>query len=188
MALIKQMTSSGTDDWQTPLWLFRWLNDIFHFTLDAAATPENALCKKYFTKEQDALKQSWAGERVFCNPPYSRPNIYRFTEKAFQETIQECPLAVLLIPNRTATKAWNDYVFTGAAGILFISRRLHFSNAEKNAPFGSAVVLFADDHVLLRLTGLGLCDLKMDLLLGSDIECDIGYSNLRYEQEYWEGR
>lgn len=32
----------------------------------------NHKCAKYYTIEQDGLAQSWAGETVFCNPPYSR--------------------------------------------------------------------------------------------------------------------
>ncbi len=42
------------------------------FTLDVAASDRNAKCSRYFTFTQDGLRQSWAGERVWCNPPYSR--------------------------------------------------------------------------------------------------------------------
>ena len=181
MALIKQMTSSGTDEWRTPLWLFRWLDNTLHFTLDAAATPENALCKKYFTKEQDALTQSWAGEKVFCNPPYSRPNLYSFALKALNEAYASCPYVALLIPVRTATKAWHEVIFPYATWILFISRRLHFSNAEKNAPFGSAVVIFC---ALRGRHDPCLFDLKMGVSSGDRIT----YAALRDVQRYWEGR
>jgi len=64
--------SSKTNEWATPQDFFDILNKEFNFTLDAAATDENAKCKRYFTEKDDGLAQSWDGERVFCNPPYGR--------------------------------------------------------------------------------------------------------------------
>mgnify|MGYP000290830223 CR=1 FL=1 len=64
--------SSKTDLWATPAGFFADLDAEFHFNLDPCATPENAKCKRYFTVEQDGLKQDWGGMKVFCNPPYGR--------------------------------------------------------------------------------------------------------------------
>jgi site-specific DNA-methyltransferase (adenine-specific) len=64
--------STGKDDWGTPQDLFDALNKEFNFTLDPCADDKNHKCDKYYTIEQDGLAQSWAGETVFCNPPYSR--------------------------------------------------------------------------------------------------------------------
>lgn len=64
--------STGKDDWGTPQDLFDALNKEFNFTLDPCADDNNHKCDKYYTIEQDGLAQSWAGETVFCNPPYSR--------------------------------------------------------------------------------------------------------------------
>ena len=47
--------SSKTDEWATPQDFFDELDGKFHFTLDVCATPSNAKCKLYFTKEQDGL-------------------------------------------------------------------------------------------------------------------------------------
>lgn len=55
------LLSSNTDEWATPQALFDELNGTFHFTLDPCATPENAKCAKFYTKEQDGLKQDWGG-------------------------------------------------------------------------------------------------------------------------------
>ena len=63
--------SSRTDEWATPDDFFQKLDDEFHFDLDVCATPENAKCKRYFTKEQDGLKQEWKGT-CWMNPPYGR--------------------------------------------------------------------------------------------------------------------
>ena len=61
------LLSSGQDLWETPQKFFDELNEEFHFTLDACATPENAKCEKYFTEEDNALVQDWSGNVVFCN-------------------------------------------------------------------------------------------------------------------------
>lgn len=59
--LTRGLTSSNTDDWATPQALFDKLDAVFHFTLDVCASKDNAKCKKYYTKEQDGLKQDWGG-------------------------------------------------------------------------------------------------------------------------------
>lgn len=72
MGNIQVMFSSVTDEWATPKDFFDTLNEEFDFTLDPCATTDNAKCDKFYTKEQDGLKQDWSGERVFCNPPYGK--------------------------------------------------------------------------------------------------------------------
>ena len=73
--------SSARHDWQTPRSLFDPLNDEFRFTVDAAASPDNALLPCFWTPETDALNQDWSGHRVWCNPPYGREQ-RAFIEKA----------------------------------------------------------------------------------------------------------
>ena len=53
--------SSKTNEWATPLALFKELDQEFGFTLDPCATPQNAKCKKFYTLEDDGLKQNWGG-------------------------------------------------------------------------------------------------------------------------------
>ncbi len=53
------MFSSSTDLWATPQDFFDRLNTEFNFDVDVCATPDNAKCDIYFTKEQDGLVQSW---------------------------------------------------------------------------------------------------------------------------------
>lgn len=59
--LTKGLFTSATDEWATPDYVFDELNKTFHFTIDVCATKENAKCSKFFTKEDDGLKQSWGG-------------------------------------------------------------------------------------------------------------------------------
>lgn len=65
------MFSSKTDVWATPQRFYDELDREFNFELDVFATPENAKCRRFYTKEQDGLAQPWTG-RVWCNPPYGR--------------------------------------------------------------------------------------------------------------------
>jgi len=72
--------SSATCEWETPKDFFDRLDAEFHFTLDVCATAENAKCKRFYTKDQDGLRQDWTGETVWCNPPYGR-EMPRWIEK-----------------------------------------------------------------------------------------------------------
>ena len=131
--------SSATDDWETPQELFDRLNDEFHFTVDVCASADNAKVKRFYSKEQDGLKQDWTGETVWCNPPYGR-SVKAWIHKAHQHFIGG-GTAVLLVPARTDTRWFHDYVY-GIAEIRFIKGRLKYGNAKWNAPFPSMIVIF----------------------------------------------
>ena len=66
------MFTSKTDLRATPQATFDELDQEFKFTLDPCATKENHKCERYFTIDDDWLKQSRDNENVFCNPPYWR--------------------------------------------------------------------------------------------------------------------
>ena len=93
--------SSKSNEWTTPQFLFDYLDSIYNFELDPCATHENHKCDKYFTKEDDGLKQNWYGN-VFINPPYAR-EIKHWVKKAHDEYIKHGGKKVLLIPARTDT-------------------------------------------------------------------------------------
>lgn len=135
------MFSSNTDQWATPQYFYDELNSEFEFTLDPCADKCNHKCERYFTKEINGLSQSWAGERVFCNPPYGR-EIGDWVKKCYEETLKECQLAVLLVPARTDTKWFHNYIYKKATEIRFIKGRLKFGDAKNSAPFPSMVVIF----------------------------------------------
>ena len=135
------MFSSKIDEWSTPQDFFDELNKEFNFTLDPCATPENAKCEKYYTKEDDGLKQDWSGETVFCNPPYGRA-IKDWVKKCYEESKKPNTTVVMLIPARTDTSYFHDYIYHKAKEIRFIRGRLKFGNAKNSAPFPSMVVIF----------------------------------------------
>lgn len=138
---INVMFSSATDMWATPQDLFDELNAEFHFTLDPCATAENAKCKKFYTMAEDGLKQDWEGETVFCNPPYGRA-IYDWIKKCYTESLKPGTVVVALIPARTDTRYFHEFVYHKVKDIRFIKGRLKFGNAKHNAPFPSMVVVF----------------------------------------------
>lgn len=140
----KALLSSKNMCWCTPQDFFDKLNQEFQFVLDPAATDKTAKCPLYYTPETDGLSQSWdRGGAVFCNPPYGR-EIGKWVKKAFIEARGGFPI-VLLIPARTDTNYFHDYIY-GKAEIRFVRGRLHFTdddgNAVNAAPFPSMVVIY----------------------------------------------
>ena len=134
------MFSSKTDLWSTPNDFFDKLNDEFHFTLDPCSTHENAKCYKHFTEEENGLLQDWGNEVVFCNPPYGR-QIKDWVKKSYEESQKGNTTVVMLIPARTDTIYFHEYIYHKAE-IRFIKGRLKFGNAKNSAPFPSMVVIF----------------------------------------------
>ncbi len=145
------MLSNKSDEWETPQDLFNKLNNEFHFTLDPCSTDYNHKCAKYYTMESDGLIQDWSGEIVFVNPPYGH-SIGKWVEKCYKEHLKGITI-VMLIPSRTDTKWFHQYIWNKAE-IRFIKGRLKFINRlfpswrkDGNfkispAPFPSMIVIY----------------------------------------------
>ena len=146
--------SSASNEWGTPQSLFDALDFHFHFTLDPCASASNAKCKKFFTLADDGLKQSWAGETVFMNPPYGR-KIGHWIKKAYEEGLKGASV-VCLIPSRTDTAYFHDYCIKGA--VLYLRGRVSFVQDGKSAPapFPSCLVGFAPGPITLSHVTLDL--------------------------------
>lgn len=139
------LLSSKNMCWCTPQDFYDKLNEEFHFVLDPAATKKTAKCAKFYTPETDGLSQTWdCGGAVFCNPPYGR-TINKWVKKAYEEARGGGFPIVLLIPARTDTSYFHDYIY-GKAEIRFIRGRLKFTDEDGNtadaAPFPSMVVIY----------------------------------------------
>lgn len=131
--------SSKSDEWSTPWEIFNELDQEFGFDLDPCATAENHKCANYYTKEDDGIVKNWGGCRVFCNPPYSQ--IGKWVEKAYREGTKDGTLVVLLIPARTDTRYFHDFIMHRSE-VRFIRGRLKFGDQKNSAPFPSMVVIF----------------------------------------------
>ena len=135
------MPASQTDDWATPQNLFDELDAIYNFTLDVAASSTNHKTAKWFGLDhddptlRDGLAMSWAGESVWCNPPYGRV-IKQWVKKAHEES--KHAKIVMLLPARTDTAWFHDYAVRHK--VTFIRGRIKFGNGLVGAPFPSILV------------------------------------------------
>jgi phage N-6-adenine-methyltransferase len=147
---LEPLMSSAKDDWETPDWLFDELNREFEFTLDVAANTSNAKCAKWLgpgsSITEDALaplgpweSDPWLLETCWMNPPYGR-GIDKWMKKANQSSLSGYATTVCLVPARTDTRWWWDYV--RYAEVRFLPGRLKFGGATNSAPFPSAVAIF----------------------------------------------
>lgn len=145
----------GVDDRATDAHFFASLDRRFRFTVDVAASSENTKCKRFFDRQQDGLAQSWGGERVWCNPPYS--TIRPWVEKAWEEWGGGASLIVMLLPaNRTEQAWWQELVepYRDRSGsplmLEFLAGRLRFLKPNQNRigpnerpPFGSCLLVWS---------------------------------------------
>lgn len=129
--------SSNTIEWETPQYLYDEYNKLYNFDLDVCASNENKKCINFFTKNDDALSKEWLGN-CWMNPPYGR-NINLWIKKAYEESLKKATV-VCLIPSRTDTRWWHEYVMKG--NVIFLKGRLKFGNAKYNAPFPNAILIF----------------------------------------------
>ncbi len=152
----------GSDDWRTPYRLFRNLHREFSFSMDGAATKHDTLLPRF---TDDIHNQSWVGERVFCNPPYS--DIPSFLLKA-----AEADLAVFLIPYRPQTIYWLKHIFTNPLchEIRILHRAVKYlppaghNGLVVRAPFPAAIVIFRTEPRKHEITQMICCADTMLLL------------------------
>lgn len=136
---VLSIKTTSSDEWETPKDLFEKLNNRYHFLADVCASDLNHKCDKYFTKETDGLIQEWP-KVCWCNPPYS--NITAWVKKAYNEA-QKGSIIVMLIPARTDTRWFHDYIYMMyGVEVEFLKGRLKFSGSKWNAPSPSMIVTF----------------------------------------------
>lgn len=118
--------SSASDHWATPQAVYSALNREFGFVDDP--------CPLGGT---DGLSRDWQSP-CFVNPPYSEISVW--VQRAFFES-QKGKCVVMLIPSRTDTRWWHEFVMR-ADEIRFLRGRLKFGSAKHNAPFPSCIAVF----------------------------------------------
>lgn len=122
--IVPSRFSSLTDEWGTPLDKFREWDFRFHFTLDPCGTKQRILKEDMitWTKQDNGLPRSWAGHRVFVNPPFSE--ITTWAQKCYAESGRALLIA-LLIPVRTDTKYFHEFIYHHA-DLEFLKGRLQY--------------------------------------------------------------
>ncbi len=129
--------SSNKQDWATPDYIFEWADEKFGpITLDVCATANNTKCSTYFSTEVDGLVMDWHGT-CWMNPPYGA-DITHWVKKAAEESRTGQTKVIGLLPARTDTKWWHDYV-APYCNIYFLQGRIKFKGADSSAPFPSAI-------------------------------------------------
>jgi len=124
---------SVNPNWRTPRALYRELDHEFHFDFDPCPADPKF----------DGLSIDW-GKSNFVNPPYGR-EIPKWITKGYLE-YQLGKTVVFLIPSRTDTRWWHDFVMK-ADEIRFIKGRLYFNDGDGRAPFPSAIIVFRGGEI-----------------------------------------
>lgn len=157
-ALLSATKSDESDNakWKTPPDLFGKLREVFPFTLDAAASENNLRLPRYYTPEQNGLRQPWDAEWTWVNPPYK--NIKRWTLKALEESRLDRANSVHLLPARTGAKWMQETAFPYCKAICFMDKRVQFVGAEDPAVFDSCLLVYLKEGVQLNGAQAGVLD------------------------------
>ena len=138
---------SERDEARTPLWLFRWLDSRFGFSVDLAASADNTLCEAFYSKKESALMAPWGdawpeSEAGFLNPPYSKLGPWLI--KAAQEAAKGFT-TVMVIPQPNG-EAHTRILFDNATDIFDIVGRVNFLRPDgtemKGNNRGTCIVVF----------------------------------------------
>lgn len=131
--------------WETPDWLFDTLDDVFNFTIDAAANEDNRKLVRYWGEDDDALSQSWEEEVVFCNPPTSDGEYGTWLDYAENQYLNHGATAAMVVPFKWETRGF-DAVRNSARYILLPQRRIKFDPPDgvsgKSPTFYSCIAVF----------------------------------------------
>ena len=123
------------EDWRTPRWVLDWALPRWRLEIDAAASPTNAVLPRYWTREIDALRQDWSGQRIWCNPPYNRAALEEFVGRGW-----DADVAVYLVPVKSDQVWWRRYV-SGRAEIWWILGRVRCGAVPTAIPIPCAVLV-----------------------------------------------
>lgn len=124
LAPLARLRGQRDQTWRTPAAVYEALDAEFRFTLDPC----------HAGAIWDGTAISWAGQRVYCNPPYK--SIAPWLAKA-----READVAVYLLPSRTGAAWWHEYALK-ADEIRFVRGRLKFGGAAGNAPEWSVILVY----------------------------------------------
>lgn len=107
----KARTVSGRDmrDWQFDIELFQSYDLLYGpFTTDACSDEHgyNSLCPYYWSTEDSCLSYSWAGESVWCNPPFEKlPEILHHALVSYYSSPANTK-ALFVVPDWPSAKFW----------------------------------------------------------------------------------
>lgn len=127
------------DTYRTPPELFAVMKDEFCFSIDVAASAENALCGAFFTEEDDSLSREWrsaawgdwTGHYVWANPPYS--DIGPWVRKAYEQS--RIGIGCVMLVMADTSVGWYKEAIATAQEVRFITGgRISFISPETGKP------------------------------------------------------
>ena len=124
-------TKDDKDEWGTPTGLLAKLCVKYKIypTLDVCASDQNHKLDKYYTKEYNALLQTWPVD-VWCNPPHSKTEA--FVRKAYQEWQKNNINILMIIPTRCMSAGFWFECIEDKAEYHPIQNRIHFKKNGKD--------------------------------------------------------
>ena len=125
LVVMKNRNLPRDDNWITPEWFYKTLNDEFNFDFDPC--PYHTGVIKW---NQDGLLIDW-GNRNYINPPYSRSLKEAFVTRSVGMS-KKGKLCVLLLPVSTSTALFHDVIKPNAKEIRFIKGRIKFQKKDEN--------------------------------------------------------
>lgn len=142
------------DSYETPSWLFKWLDDEYNFDIDLCASDNNHKLPVYYTIDDSCINQDWSerGTMAFCNPPFSRGNKEKILATAYKNMTENGVSSVFVIPCDINNIAWFEFIFEKATKITAIIGRVNYDEPESGgkpskAGLGTAIVEFMCDEM-----------------------------------------
>lgn len=135
----KNLMSSDFQDWATPQSFIEWLQIKFNmrFDLDVCATDQTAKVPMYYTPEDDAFQRDWVGH-CWMNPPYDNQREWlEYADLSVHHPLETARSVWCLIPARTDTKLFHDFIAKRAHTIYLIKGRINFNRPNRASDTGS---------------------------------------------------
>lgn len=110
------------------------------FTCDLAASRENTVATKFYSKRVNSLEQPWnLGGYNWLNPEYK--DITPWVKKAWDES-RHCAQTAVLVPASVGANWFRDYVHQ-KADVLFLNGRLTFIGHTQPYPKDLVLLLYS---------------------------------------------
>lgn len=124
--------NSNGNDYKTPPEIYEMALEhlgLEQFTLDACCSDNNIPALMHFNKGiYDGLTESWE-PYTWCNPPYNECK--KWIEKAYKENKEKDIVIAMLLPARTETKYWHDFILNNPnCQIQFLKKGYKFLNKD----------------------------------------------------------
>lgn len=144
----QQRPGKSYQDYGTPQDLLEAIYATFWFdafTVDLAASEENAICSAYYDKAIDSLTIPWGdalrkpGSWGWLNPPYGQ--IPRWIKKTHHEAELSGAHIMVLVPASTGSNWWRDHVHNHAR-VMLLNGRVVFKGHTSPYPKDCALLMY----------------------------------------------